>query len=351
MVSSPMSWQSTKARWFLSADSARTGICPRAVRHGRRHSCHGSSSTARTSTPRPAQNSPGSRRRWTCCGFPFAMTGRGVTRIPTHLILLLTTFILSLPCATEAAPGGYVLGPGDRLSIRVYPDDHLAPELTVRTDGTIMMPLIGAVPASGATVPGLTATIQKQLEGRFYRAPSVEIDVVRYVSHRAFVLGSVREPGGYPLYQGDRVLDLLQRAGGISGASIGFAYLFTPRPGQGAPEVQQISLRRVFEAADPAHNLAVPNGATIYVYDQARVFVMGAVERAGSYEVSEGGTLLRVIATAGGFSARASTTKIRIYRGSPVKVVEVDASAIIKNSGEDPVVMPGDLIYVPQRFF
>lgn len=73
-------------------------------------------------------------------------------------------------------------------------------------------------------------------------------------------------------------------------------------------------------------------------------FILGEVTKPGSYPYVNGMTVLNAIALAGGYTYRASTSKVVIVHASDPAKTETPAR-------EDDVVMPGDIIRVPERFF
>lgn len=71
-------------------------------------------------------------------------------------------------------------------------------------------------------------------------------------------------------------------------------------------------------------------------------FILGEVEKRGSYPYINGLTVAQAAAIAGGYTYRASRTRITIQRQGTGK--EQPAS-------EDTPVYPGDIVRVPERFF
>jgi polysaccharide export outer membrane protein len=72
-------------------------------------------------------------------------------------------------------------------------------------------------------------------------------------------------------------------------------------------------------------------------------YVLGEVNRPGSYPYVAGMTVLNAIALAGGYTYRAKTSRFELIRGNREEAkVAVEAQA---------VVLPGDIIKVNERFF
>lgn len=73
-------------------------------------------------------------------------------------------------------------------------------------------------------------------------------------------------------------------------------------------------------------------------------FILGEVQKPGSYPFVNGMTVVNAVALAGGYTPRANRSKTFIRRGSKPGAGEQEVS-------EDTVVLPGDVIRIPERFF
>ena len=119
-----------------------------------------------------------------------------------------------LPAMT-APPGasGYVLGTGDKIKITVFGVDDLSGEYTVDSEGTIRMPLIGQVQATGLTGPQLENSIGSALANGFLRSPRVSTQITTY--RPFYVVGAVNRPGEYPYGINMTALKAVALAGGF----------------------------------------------------------------------------------------------------------------------------------------
>ncbi len=90
-------------------------------------------------------------------------------------------------------------------------------------------------------------------------------------------------------------------------------------------------------------------------YKQDVVHLMGQVATPGPYRVTHGNTLMGTISKAGGFTPIAKRKKVKIIRkeNGGSKVFFVDMTAITKEGRlqDDVLLMPGDVVIVPERFF
>ena len=108
----------------------------------------------------------------------------------------------------------YHIGSDDELEIVVWNEPQLSGKVIVASDGTIAMPLIGRVPASGFTPDMLKADLEKRY-ARYVHAANVTVRVSNPVSHVFYVIGEVNKPGAYHLRSGEVLSQALAEAGGF----------------------------------------------------------------------------------------------------------------------------------------
>ena len=109
-----------------------------------------------------------------------------------------------------------VLGVGDVLAINVWDQKDLNTEATIRPDGTITMPLIGDLKASGETPTALRDKIKSQLTNfvKIGGGNEITVAVKTWKSYRFTVQGEVVKPGLFTNDEYVTVADALALAGG-----------------------------------------------------------------------------------------------------------------------------------------
>jgi polysaccharide export outer membrane protein len=111
----------------------------------------------------------------------------------------------------------YVIGLEDVLAVNVWKDaDHSAPQVVVRPDGKITLPLIGDMQANGLTTKQLQEAVAERLKEFFVSVPTITVTVTKIESKKVSIVGAVAKPGAYPLGAPMTVLDLIARAGGLT---------------------------------------------------------------------------------------------------------------------------------------
>ncbi|HTC87389.1 MAG TPA: polysaccharide biosynthesis/export family protein [Bryobacteraceae bacterium] len=120
--------------------------------------------------------------------------------------------VISHPQAKAADP--YQIGSDDELEIIVWTQPQLSGKVTVASDGTIAMPLIGRVPAAGLTPDQLKADLEKRY-ARYVHGANATVRVSDPASHVFYVLGEVNKPGVFKLHSGEVLSQALAEAGGL----------------------------------------------------------------------------------------------------------------------------------------
>lgn len=119
-----------------------------------------------------------------------------------------------VPRQAAKASDPYRIGADDELEIIVWTQPQLSGKVTVASDGTIAMPLIGRVPAAGQTPEELKADLEKRYV-RYVHDPNATVRVSNPASHVFYVIGEVNKPGAYKLHSGEVLSQALAEAGGF----------------------------------------------------------------------------------------------------------------------------------------
>jgi polysaccharide export outer membrane protein/exopolysaccharide production protein ExoF len=127
--------------------------------------------------------------------------------------------------AGAASAADYLLGPQDKVRIKAYewrPSrdeifewDALNDEFTVGAAGTLSLPFVGEVRATGTTTEELAGTIADRLRSEMGlgRRPNTSIEIVQF--RPFYIVGQVDHPGEFPYRPGLTVLKALSIAGGL----------------------------------------------------------------------------------------------------------------------------------------
>ena len=127
-----------------------------------------------------------------------------------------------------ANPADYVLGPQDKLRIKVYDwrnstgEAHewtaLTGEFSVSASGKVDLPLAGEIIAAGRTTSAVARDLGEQLQKKVGLAqqPDASIEVVEY--RPFYIVGTVQKAGAYPYRPDLTVVQAVGIAGGVTRA-------------------------------------------------------------------------------------------------------------------------------------
>jgi polysaccharide export outer membrane protein len=241
-----------------------------------------------------------------------------------------------------------VLGPGDEVDVSVYGAPDLSGHTRVSSDGNISMPLVGNIRVGGMTSSEAEGAIEAQLrQNNILNDPHVSVFARGYASSGVSVVGEVVKPGSYSTLGPHRLFDIIQAAGGLTEKAANRAIISH----RGSDETTTVELPR-----DPAKmavsNVDVRPGDTVVVPTAPIVYVLGEVTKPGGYVLNStnGVTLLRVVAAAGGPTHEAAVGSTKMLRTTPsgLKQLQVPLKNIMQAKAPDMPVQAEDIIYVPR---
>lgn len=296
----------------------------------------------------------------------------------------------------------FPIGPGDVLHIQVA-DLKEFNQLTVRVDGdgTIDLPLIGNMAVAGMNEDQVRQAISARVSD-YVINPRVHVFISQYYSRSVAVMGMVAKPGAYPLAgPSDSILDIIGRAGGMREGAAQRVVFFPVETNINAVNRDASSYRKVACADEPngrddaldesrdcrapspsfpasatsgdtlelpkeisktkgstiVIDLAKPSfagcldiparpGDVVLVPAAGQVGVYGWVQKAGTYDVTSGMTVLGAVTAAGGAPFSSNAEILRTSSDGQRESVPVDLSRVEKGDERDVPVQAGDLVLV-----
>lgn len=238
-----------------------------------------------------------------------------------------------------------VLGEGDSIRITIFQSPDLTTETRISEKGTITFPLIGEVQLSGLSPARAEARIAEQLvKGKFLVKPQVSVNIVQVRSRQVSVLGQVARPGRYPLDDTSANLtDILAVAGGVSPGGDDNVTVTMKRDGKLAK--LDVDVPTMYRTGDLSKNIRLENGDVIYVQRAPVFYIYGEVQRAGSYRLEQGMTVMQAVSVGGGVTARGTDRGLKIRRRAQ------DGALHSIDARLTDLVQANDVIYVRESWF
>jgi polysaccharide export outer membrane protein len=244
----------------------------------------------------------------------------------------------------------YLLGPDDKLLITVQNHPELTAHPTITAEGTINIPLLGDVKATGYT-PSRFAKRLSELLGRSYLVdPQVDVEVEEYRSQWVMVMGEVRTPRRIPLRGGTRLKEVLAEAGGF-GENSGEIITISRRL-EASGEYTTLSVdRSQFESG--SNNPVLRHGDIVDVGRSAWCYLQGEIRSPGRVRIERGMTLLRAIALSGGLTEWADRKQVKVLYppGHVPQELLFNLKKIVAGKTADPKLEGGEVIVINRRFF
>jgi len=265
-------------------------------------------------------------------------------KITCTLVVMLFLSVFRIAAYAEQ---DYRIGPDDVVKVTVYNHPDLTATERVSGDGMITLPLIGGVKLSGISVEQAAKKIVLLLSDGFIMDPKVSVFVVDFRSRKVMIMGQVFRPGIFTLSGNTTFLELLTLAGGLTKeagdkATIKRKALETGKEAEG---LITIDLRRLIEQGDASLDVTLMDNDSIYISKAGVFYITGEIKKPDAYKYEEGLTVIKAATMAGGFSDKAAPGRIKIIR----KVDKKDT--VIERADMDQVILPDDIIVVPESFF
>ncbi len=239
--------------------------------------------------------------------------------------------------------GEYLVGPGDVISIVVYNNDDLKTKVRVASNGTIVVPLLGAVNVNKKSISAITEKLTGLFANGYIINPQINVFVDEFRSRKVVILGNVRNPGIIELSGPTTFLELVSKAGGFD-KDAGDAATIKRKIGD-KDTVIPINLTSLVKGGDLDQNIQINDEDTVYIAGAGMCYVTGEVSAPGAYPCGDSTTVLKLVALAKGFNGKASKSSISIVR------MEGDQKNVIKDVSLDTAVLKNDVIVVPESFF
>ncbi|WP_440875566.1 SLBB domain-containing protein [Thalassotalea sp. PLHSN55] len=229
------------------------------------------------------------------------------------------------PTTDVAIPLGYIVGPGDVVSIQMFGKENLSAEIPISREGQLVLPNLGPF-----SVSGLSFVEMKQLLKSKIKEKVIGVNVVVGLSTlrtmRVFVLGDAYKPGPYHLSSLSSISHALFAAGGIR--TIGsLRNIQLKRAGK---LIKQLDLYELLINGDSSNDIMLQSGDVVFIPSVGkRVSVSGEVRRPAIYELNQSDTFAKVIAMAGGLLPSAYSPSIVVERyqaNSSRQVINLDAN-------------------------
>lgn len=292
-----------------------------------------------------------------------------------------------LSTSPQVGASNYILGTGDQVAIIVIGYGEFDGSRVVLPDGTISLPLLGAVPVAGKTTDAVAQELTTALS-RYLTNPVVNVSLATLRPVVVTVAGEVYRPGPIQLSSLTNVNQTINTDATISSSTSTPTLsraLIAAGGVKRTADIRQVTVQRLLPNGESEQidvnlwealtsesastDLVLRDGDTVFIPeatsenaeldpqllasstfapDRVRVRVVGEVERPGEVQVPPNSTLSSAVAIAGGPNDDAALGNVRLLRLNRAGQVEeqaVDLGSLLDNVQ----IQDGDVIMVPKR--
>jgi polysaccharide biosynthesis/export protein len=285
-----------------------------------------------------------------------------MTMSPAH-ILIIGILFAALPARPEVRQ--YILGPEDQLLVRALEVVEFSTTPTrIDERGIINLPPIGEIEAGGKTINQVKAEVTLRLK-KYVHAPQVSVSIAEFRPRPVSIFGAVARPGVVHLHGPKTLWELVSDAGGFKN-EVGERIRITRRVEQGEIPLDgaqidptgryytvELATADVREMKNPDTNIDLMERDAIVVSTADIIYVVGHVNRAGGFVANGSMSVLEALSLSGGYKPHAKSKQsaiLRIQQGTDVRrIIPVNLKQILNGRGEDIVLKPQDILFVPHN--
>lgn len=293
-------------------------------------------------------------------------------------------------------PARYVIGPGDRLQVKLFQVEGFDSAVSVLPDGTVILPRLPALQVSGLTLDQARYAIEKAYRA-VLRRPVAYVDLVGTRPLRVSVTGEVRRPGLYSMGLNETselsnssgtattsvtsqgwptLVEAIQKAGGLTARGDLRRVTLTRATGlQGGQKVREVNYWEALRSGIPIENPLIFDGDSIripvakqqteeelllvagssFAPASITVNVVGEVEKPGPQEIRANSPLSQAVLSAGGLSRRGNRNTVELLRLLPNGAVEGKRLAYKPQAPlgdpNNPPLRDGDVVVVDRHLW
>jgi polysaccharide export outer membrane protein len=214
--------------------------------------------------------------------------------------------------------------------------------------------LIGSVQAVGLSTAELAKRIRDLLEKDYLVNPQVIVGIKEYLSKKVNVMGEAEKPGLFYLTGPTTLLELLSKAGGLSKTAGKDLVLVRTEGADGkvnaaGSTILRLDVRKI-QSGDVKENILLQNGDMMFVPKASAFFVLGEVNKPGTFPLDKEISVLEAVTLAGGFSGTAAPSGAKVLRRTAEgkqETISIDLSGAVPRD-KSFRLEDGDTVMVPK---
>jgi len=241
-------------------------------------------------------------------------------------------------------PQGYLIRPGDKLSIMYWGPEITEPKtinVTVDSEGQVIIPQVGKVPVRGMTLEQFEKSVRDMLARITYEDLKLIATFEKLRSIQIFIIGNAFRPGAYAVSSVTTLFNALYLSGGPDAdGSLRDIILLRGK------KSFEVDFYKYLMYGDSSQDHNLQGGDTIFIPPIGRTAsIKGEVNRPGIYELRDDQNLMALIEMARGVRPSGLKKRIQIQSVEPNQeriVVDVNLDKL----DGDKELFDGDVVNV-----
>ena len=233
----------------------------------------------------------------------------------------------------------YIVGPGDKIDIRVWGQIDANLHAEVDRLGQIYIPKVGNVNVAGIKYQDLKGYLKNAI-GRNFRNFDIEVNLGQLRSIQIYVVGQARRPGSYTVSALSTLVNAIFSSGGPSSKG-SMRHIQLKR---GDAVVTEFDLYDFLLGGDKSKDAKLQAGDVIYFPPVGQeVAITGSVNNPAIYELKDKSDLANLIKMAGGLTTTAAGQRVEVdriddHKNRVVADFDLDKNGLVRQ------IKDGDLV-------
>jgi protein involved in polysaccharide export with SLBB domain len=232
----------------------------------------------------------------------------------------------------------YIIRPGDILEISIFGSSNLESEVSVNSDGSILIDKLGNLEIAGNTLKEARAILKQYVSQKIIGSDS-SLNIRGFGSIQIYGLGNLSNPGLYELSSASKSINAIIASGGFKNNS-SLRNINIVRDGK---KIQSVDLYKFLIDGDVTADSQLINGDSVVVKAAENfITIFGEVNRPAKYEIKPGETILDILKFSLGFTEFANNEVLTVKRKNELGQFETLSLKVSSNFD----LQHGDLIEV-----
>ena len=240
-------------------------------------------------------------------------------------------------------PLDYPIGVGDHIVVSLWGGGEYQEDYVVAKDGAIFPASLGKITVQGLTFEVARSLIYSRFRSKVPEGTNIQVTLGQPRTINVNVGGEVNNPGPLTVSAFSNAFNVIGLAGGISE----YGNLREIQVKRAGRIIEVLDVYKYLTSGDLGKKIYMQNNDFVLVtFVEKKVLATGQFKRPMYYQLKKDEGVKALLQFSGGFKADAFTSGVKVIRteNEVQKIRDVNATAIVKLSGQDFLLNDGDIV-------